>query len=424
MATLEKISYSPLRLEFIDKKVIYSLKSQSDTVENFPLIFWDDNTPWREANLWAIERLNSGQVSIKTIISNMNGLLNYAKFLEINKLNWLDFPIRKENRCLIKYRGMLISVREKGQLSPSTASEYMRNCIMFYRWVRDKDLISLNSIFWQDKPFTAKFFDKIGFERTLSGITTDIRIPNRKRQGEILEDGLMPVSTIDRDIILDFVKKNSTPEVYLMLCIGFFTGMRLGSICDLKIATLERAVNDPSAKGLLRISVGPGAFPKVHTKYNITGQIWMPTSLRDELLVYAGSLRRMAREAKADSINRGLVFLTRFGESYSQRDLGRSSSINVEMSMLRKLGYQAGIIALRNFHFHQSRCTFGTELARLALLACPDVAIVVAIVGNALLHSSNSEAITFKYIKFVQSAPVKQQLANDFMTAFCGLSYK
>lgn len=68
----------------------------------------------------------------------MNGLLNYAKFLESRDLQWFEFPARKADRCLVLYRGALIKMRDAGQIGPSTASEYMRNCIMFYRWVRHR----------------------------------------------------------------------------------------------------------------------------------------------------------------------------------------------------------------------------------------------------------------------------------------------
>jgi signal transduction histidine kinase len=55
--------------------------------------------------------------------------------------------------------------------------------------------------------------------------------------------------------------------------LAFFTAMRLGSICDLKVQTLEYAVPDPAAPGLYRLAVGPGASPPVHTKFGVTGQV-------------------------------------------------------------------------------------------------------------------------------------------------------
>lgn len=423
MATLEHIHFSPYYLVHGDNTVSYAPSSTRPSIDGLPQIFWEDCMPWREANLWAVERATTGEASVKTVGSNMNGLLNYAKFLESRQLHWFEFPARKSERCLVLYRGALIKLRDAGQISPSTASEYMRNCIMFYRWVKRRELLAPHVSLWRDKPYVVKYFDRVGFERTLSGITTDLNIPNRKRSGLTLEGGLVPISGPDRDAVLNFAAESATPELQLMLALGFFTGMRLGSICDLKIQTLEYAVPDPYAKGLLRLAIGPGATPPVHTKFGVTGQVWIPQALCHELLDYGSRQRRMAREAKASPENRDLLFLTRFGNSYGRRNSDQSSAVNVEMSEFRKQGLRNGMEVLRRFRFHQSRCTFGTELARLALTACPDVALVIAIVSDALLHGANSESTTFKYIRFVQALPIKQALSHNFMAAFSGIDF-
>ncbi|MDU5425631.1 MAG: site-specific integrase [Clostridiales bacterium] len=422
MATLERINFVPHNLEHNETTIKYSASCSRSSISGLPQIFWADSTPWREANMWAVERTTTGEASLKTITSNMNGLLNYANFLESFELHWLEFPVRKAERCLVLYRGTLIKMRNSGQIKPSSASEYMRNCIMFYRWIKNKGLLSPNITMWQDKNYLIKFFDQVGFERTVNGMTTDLSIPNRKRLGQTLEDGLIPVSGAVRDDILNFATKNATPELYLMLALGFFTGMRLGSICDLKVQTLEYAVPDPTAVGLLRIAIGPGATPPVHTKFNVTGQVWIPEALRDELLEYSKGLRRMERAEKALPENHDLLFLTRFGNSYGRRGSEQSSAVNVEMSTFRKKGEKAGLLMLRRFRFHQSRCTFGTELTRLALSECPDVAIVIAMVSDALLHSPNSESTTFRYVRFVQALPIKQILSHNFMMAFSGIN--
>jgi hypothetical protein len=44
---------------------------------------------------------------------------------------------------------------------------------------------------WKDKRYFIKYFDQVGFERTLAGTTTDLGIPNRKRIGVTLEGGLL-----------------------------------------------------------------------------------------------------------------------------------------------------------------------------------------------------------------------------------------
>lgn len=424
MATVEHIHFRPHDLSVKDGLVTYASNSYRVSIEGLPQIFWVDGSPWREANLWAMERVTNGEALLKTISGNINGLLNYAKFLESRKIQWFEFPSRKADRCLVQYRGALIKARDAGHISPATASEYMRNCISFYRWVRERGLLSPLLPLWKDKQFQIKYFDEIGFERTLAGTASDLRIPNRRRIGIVLEDGLLPVSSSAREVILDFARDNASPELYLMLALGFFTGMRLGTICDLRISSLERAVPDPSAIGLLIVSVGPGASPPVHTKFGVTGQVWIPEALCLEVLEYTKSLRRLTRESTSAEESRDLVFLTRFGNSFGRRNSDQSSPINVEMSLLRKRGIAAGVKVLRNFRFHQSRCTFGTELAKLALANCDDVALVIAIVSNALLHNRSSEATTFKYIKFVQSMPAKQAIADSFMAEFAGMSFR
>lgn len=331
MATLERIHFVPHHVVCGDKSTTYSPSNSQPSIEGLPQLFWADCMPWREANLWAVERATTGNASLKTVVSNMNGLLNYAKFLESHHLHWFEFPVRKADRCLVLYRGALIRTRDAGQISPSTASEYMRNCVMFYRWVKHKELLSPSLTLWRDKPYLVKYFDQIGFERTISGITTDLGIPNRKRFGQTLEDGLLPVSEADRDAIMNFAALHATPELYLMLALGFFTGMRLGSICDLKIQTLKHAIPDPSAEGLLRLAIGPGASPSVHTKFGVTGQIWIPEALLDQLLEYGNGLRRLRREAKASPEQRDLLFLTRFGNAYGRRSTDQSSAVNVEI---------------------------------------------------------------------------------------------
>lgn len=73
-----------------------------------------------------------------------------------------------------------IKARDAGHIRPATASEYMRNCISFYRWVRRRGLLSPTLLLWKDKRFLIRYFDQVGFERTLAGTTTDLGIPNRQ----------------------------------------------------------------------------------------------------------------------------------------------------------------------------------------------------------------------------------------------------
>ncbi|MBN9694711.1 MAG: site-specific integrase [Zoogloea sp.] len=417
MATLERIRYMPQTIVVEDGTVSYS-ESSRRVIAGLPQLFWADGSPWREANLWALERASSNEALLKTVAGNLNGLLHYANFLEEHDLLWLAFPVRKANRCLVQYRGSLVEARDAGLMSPSTVSEYMRNAVSFYRWARAKGLLDPDMQLWQDRAVYIQYFDAVGFERTMVQVSTDLAIPNRKRPGVLLEDGLLPVSAEDRELILDFAKNNASPELYRMLALGFFTGMRIGSICDLKIQTLKNAVPDPEAPGLMRLALGPSASPPVNTKFGVTGHVWIPRALLDDLLEYATSLRRSKRQAEAQPGDRGLLFLTRFGNPYCRRDTEQSSAINTEMATLRRNGVAAGLKVLKSFHFHQSRCTFATEVATLALKTTEPIN-AIALVKNALLHKD--EATSFKYIKFIASTPAKRAAANEFTKAFAGI---
>jgi integrase len=394
-------------------------KSLKGVSRRIPQIFWSSHMPWQEANLWAYIRAGSGDVELDTIESNMRGLIHYAAFLEAADLTWHTFPALKADRCLVRYRGHLKREIKSERLAPSTASARMRHVILFYRWVQLNGLLQFDGPLWKDIPVHIKYFDPVGFERTMTKITTDISISNRKRHGERLEDGLLPVSIENRNAILRFADENACEELFLFLAIGFFSGIRLGTICDLKIQTLRNAVPDPASPRMFNLAVGPGASPAVRTKFAITGQVWITQELLELLRAYASSPRRLIRESKASFEDRNLLFLTRFGNPYARGGLEKSSAINVEMSKLRKAAKVAGLRALEHFRFHQSRCTFGTELARIALRVGDNIS-AIQFVRDAMLHKH--EATTLKYIKFVERTPIKQAAANAFSEAFMGLA--
>lgn len=417
LATLEQITHTPHNVALANGEIVYST-SKRPTIKRLPQIFWKNSLPWREANLWALDRATSGDVKVRTVSSSLGGLLHYANFLETNKLEWFAFPMRRADRCLVQYRGLLIQERDSGNIMPSTASEYMRNAIAFYRWLLSRGLLEASTPLWRDKAIYIRFFDTAGFERSILRLSTDLSIPNKTHYGLRLEGGLLPVSPADREALLDLAKTSSSPELYRMLALGFFTGMRLGTICDLKIQTLENAVEDPVAKGLFCINIGPGAAPTVQTKFDVTGRVWIPQSLLDDLLNYAKSLRRSKRQASAANENKDLLFLTRYGNPYCKKNSDESSSVNTEMTVFRRKGMQVGMKVSKNFHFHQSRCTFATELATIAL-STTDPINAIALVRDALLHKD--EATSLKYIKFSTQTPAKQAAANAFMRAFMGI---
>lgn len=418
MATLEAVSYHPQRCTTVDGCVQWTSVENGKPIEGLPQIFWSDSSPWREANLWALESATGKHANLKTVQTNMAALHAYAKWLESSATDWWDFPPRKADRCLVRYRCALIEARDRGEIAPSTTSQRMAVVVRFYRWLQSAGLISPEWPMWRDRSIGIRLIDAVGFTRTITVKSTDLAIKNRKAPGELLEDGLLPVTAKHREAILEFTRKQASEELFLMLALGFFTGMRLGTIADLRIQTLERAVPDPASPDLFRLAVGPGADPPVHTKGSVTGHIHITRAHLDKLREYFYSTRRLKRQALAQKECRDLLFLTRFGNPYARRGSNKSPAINVEMHALRNAGASEGVDVLRHFHFHQTRCTFATELARLGI-ATSGAINALAIVKEFLLHKH--EATALRYIRFVEKTPAKEKVANEFTKAFLGV---
>ena len=415
MAWLESIFLTRVQVTVSDGKIV---RTPIDELHepDFPQICWGDGRPWRECNQWLLARLESDK-NVATVSSDARALHAYAQWLEKTSTDWLAFPIRQRDRCLVRYRGALKRAMVTNDLRPSTASMRMRVVIQFYRWLRDAGILDPETPLWNEKPFVIENFDATGFIRTIKGTTTDLKIPNRPPPGLRLEDGLLPLSEGERDKLLSNAKGLASPELYLMLALGFFTGMRLGSICDLKVETIFNAARHPLTDKVHFLAIGPNARPSVHTKFGVTGQAFIPTSLLETLRDYCNSTRRFARQQLAADTEKNLVFLTRYGNSYvAKRGRDKSASVNVELHRLKKIIATEDPTA-ENFKFHQSRATFATQVAQIAS-GHVDAATAVGIVMELLMHAD--ERTSMHYIKFVQQTPLKVDLSNEFTRTLLG----
>ena len=201
-----------------------------------------------------------------------------------------------------------------------------------------------------------------------------------------------------------------------MLRLGFLTGMRLGTICDIKEGTVQDSVPAP-VPGFHQLSVGPGAQPRVKTKMGVTGRVLIPNHLLDDLKAYLCSERRLLRKGLADKSDADLAFLNPHGKPYEDRD-GGHSAVNTEMSRLRKLAEIEGVPEMRGFKFHRSRATFATMLMMAALDTFNEVSSAIAFVRNACLHKR--ESTTLEYIKFIEDTQAMSEAADKFTDFFMG----
>jgi integrase len=417
MATLETISLRQYEAKS-GKPASAWIELETGHLTGMPQICWANGMPWREANLWLFIRCEEKHSS--TAMSDATALHAFARWLEETKTDWLHFPLVKRDRCLNRFRSALIHARDEQTLAPSTATSRMRVVVRFYRWLSEQRLGPDIPTMWEDSSVAIRTHDFAGFHRSINVTSSSLRLRNRRIAGLGLEDGLTPLAATERDAAIEFARDHASPELHLMLAIGFLSGMRLGSICDLKIQTLINATVDPASPSVAFLAIGPGTQPPVATKFGVTGNVLVPTAWLNELKGYCYSTRRLAREVRARPELKSHVFLTSRGNTYTQRPgANKSSAINTEMHRFRAKVAEHGL-RVPAFKFHQTRATFATAVARIAVEHM-DLVAAVGVVRELLLHKD--EAMSLRYIKFVQTHPLKEAIANEFSRLLSSSSY-
>lgn len=410
MARLEYIHYEFFGASLDAKEELVWEKQKKKPIDDLPQIFWEDGRGWHEANLWALDRAASNSVDSETTKRTMKHLSQYANFLEAQSTDWRHFPVRKEEQVLRKFRKHLIDEVDNGALMGSTATNCMSTVIQFYRFADAHELVGAGAPMWTDRLAVIPFYDAAGFKRTMVRLSSDLKIPNRKRIGTTLEEGLLPLRKEHMSELLAYTAKHETEEVHLMLSTGFFTGARVGTVTTLTVTSLQTAREDPNTPGVYLLPVGPGT--SVATKFSVAGELMVPRTVLHELKAYASSTTRLLREAKAQPCDKDVLFLTRTGQRYAVE------TVNRLVYEMRKRAVAAELRFMQRFKFHQSRATFGTWLTEL-LLECGAKTDAIRVVRDAMLHKD--EKTTFGYIKFLENTRAKKQAAVAFNEAFTGL---
>ena len=407
--------------------------------ERMPQIVWHNGEFWGEANLWLLRRtklLLSGELKEETIGANGKDLLAYAQWLEDAGKEWWQCPIRDDERPLNLYRGFLVASAgpetpessaqtgkgpRPGVLSPLLASRRMSTVKAFYRWLLSQEILSPGFQLWTENKIRIPYEDAFGFKRHVEAVQTSLDIKVSRRQNEDgLEEGLQPVSLGVRDAILDLAHRRASRELFLMLSLGFWSGLRLGSVCDLKIQTLENALAIHNNPGLKFLSIGPQANPPVQMKLNQNSKgIVIPTRLLEDLMDYAVGLERGKRVALAKPQHKSLLFLTKKGNPYGSPGADRSPTVNAEMSRLKRAARAEGL-RIDDFTFHWSRATFATMWAETARDA-GRLHEFFPTLKRMLAHKH--DRTTWRYIRWVEKAGVRSAVMDEFTRVMFGPFY-
>ncbi|RYF60946.1 MAG: hypothetical protein EOO27_03960 [Comamonadaceae bacterium] len=260
MATLERISFVPMRESVHGGIVRWEPDRLAYPIANLPQIYWEDGRPWSEANHWALTKaqaISGGH--IKTVTSLMKHLAAYASWLELADMDWRHFPSRYSDRAIVQFRGALIFQRDKlHTLAPSTTTARMRAVIQFYRHAQVFGFVQKHSPMWVDRQVVVRIHDSVGFERTMILKSSNLAIPNRARAGGRLEDGLTPLREEDLVELLKFSDGEGLLELHYMLALGIMSGARFETITTLRKNSIKDALPAAELPGFYKIRVGPG----------------------------------------------------------------------------------------------------------------------------------------------------------------------
>ncbi|MBP2479744.1 hypothetical protein J3A72_000020 [Stenotrophomonas sp. PvP093] len=248
-----------------------SINDVPEPKRQLPYIRLASGLPWTEANTWLASRAcdPADDLSAKTIIRDARSLVSYANFLEANGLVWNDLHKPDSEKPTYLYKSHRNLNVKEGTGAYSTAQTELRAVANFYIWCTSTGQLSDGC-----KPFltrttqvqvSTKFGSKT-VEKTVSNMPLKRR---RTAPRSTLEGGLKPVPAELQKRILTLSEAHAGTEVTLMLAIGFSSGIRLGSITDLKCETIEKAAST-NLKGHKSIKIGPahGVMTKFSTNYS------------------------------------------------------------------------------------------------------------------------------------------------------------
>ncbi|HDS1739690.1 site-specific integrase [Pseudomonas putida] len=384
------------------------------TIQGFPQVCWSNGANWESANFWLVTffpAVMRGAMSLDTLVGLAYCLLHYMNFLERESIHWLAFPLPNSKRCVFQYHLDLQANLKKGNLSFTSGKARLKAVIRFYTDLMNYHLFSQSFSVFEELSLEYKIASIAGLERTLYGSKDQLKLRGSRNIMGRVEDGLLPVNFETQKLVLNIAYESVPSEIYLMLVLGFYTGMRLSTICDLKLLTLKHARASEDG-GFYYLSVGPSvSYAPVATKFGVSGEVPIPVYVYDMVRSYIKSSRRVQRLSKATLADQQLVFLNKNGKTYCRKGRGSSSTVNNHMLDIRKAARSQGYEL--SFKFHQTRATFGTDFV-LSNLDKPGVSLksVIGTLKDVMLHKS--EKATMTYIRFVQSNKAKAKWADEF----------
>ncbi|MET0065538.1 MAG: hypothetical protein ABW076_04255 [Candidatus Thiodiazotropha sp.] len=345
-----------------------------------PIVLNGDGSPWVEANLYILNRLESDITpNITTCHGIGDDLSSYRRYLEDEGLDFTKFPQRKLHRPTYRYRGSLKHRIEAQEISPRTAQRKIGSVIQFYRWLIQEGIFIPEHHPWSESDIYILFKNTQGFIHSKQVKTTNLRIGYQKQadsySGLIYDSGeLRPLTPNEQKALIEALIELDNYQMTLIHLLALFTGARIQTILTLRVCHARLELPDNLSE--VRFLAGPGTG--VDTKNDKRLTVFIPRWLYEKLRTYTYSEDAKKRRRRAgDDTDNQYLFLTNQGAPLytSKSDLtnfdakNKSRHINSGQSVRQFIGRRVIPLMRKKlselefrYKFHDLRATYGMNL--------------------------------------------------------------
>lgn len=388
----------------------------------FPIVLNRDGSPWAEANIYLLSRIESSlSPSMATYTSIADSLAGYRRFLDQTDLDWTHFPEYKLKRPTYRYHGFLKYEIAAGKMKASTAKRRMSAVISFYTWLKQEGtLIPLHSP-WKESDQYIQLTDSRGLKFSKQISSKDISIKSVTSidpyDDRIFDGGkLRPLTRDEQSWLVNALVALGNTEMLLIHLLGLVTGARIQTILTLRLKHIRvDTLNNHNHE----VRLIAGGLTDIDTKNNKKIVLHIPIWLLQRLQVYANSenaKKRRSRAVGGDSDDQYLFLSNRGAPLY------QSKSESINFNDKNQLRHSKSGQAVRqyikdrvipyireknsaptfSYQFHDTRATFGMNLTdfQLERVSLGDITLHQAreFVKARMCHEST--ATTDRYLQY------------------------
>ncbi|RVU81975.1 integrase [Leucothrix sargassi] len=418
----------------------YDLKIGTTQIESpisfnlFPLVVDSEGTPWAEANIYILDKINNSlKINILTFSNIASDLACFRQFLDDSNIDFLKFDRNKLYRPTYRYRAYLSNLIESKLLSISSAKRRMSTVIAFYKYLQNEKVLNPDYPPWVDKEYFIDFKNIYGKSYFKKIQSTDISIkqPNSNPifTDTIIDGGkLKPLSKDEQHLLIKALHELGNIEMFLIHLVALATGARLQTILTFRLHHFKRNMESMT---LDEIKIPAGYGTDIDTKNDKRIVLHIPIWLYQKLHIYSLSANSKKRRAKSilGNSDSQYLFLSNRGVPYyqSQKEVNEYndnfSLHHIKNGQTVRQFIKDKVIPLvkeesENFsyRFHDLRATYGMNLTEEQLISLnkgeKTLNDVREFVRIRMCHESS--ATTDLYLRYRENLNYVRKISNNY----------